>query len=109
MDLMVEQVNKGNRVDYTFNKQAWRDMITLFRKKFGSQHENDVLRSRYKNMTKQFNDLKNLLSQSGFFWDENRQMVIANDDAWDAYLKVNLCCVFVNIFITCIQNCTFIF
>ena len=36
-----------------------------------------------------FNDRKNLLDQNGFYWDEARQMVIASDHAWDAYVKVH--------------------
>ncbi|KAI3956271.1 hypothetical protein MKW92_028094 [Papaver armeniacum] len=87
MDLMIEQVRKGCKVDYALNRQGWADMIRLFKEKFGSQHEKNVLRNRYKNMRKQFNDIKNLLSQSGFVWDQSRQMVMADDDAWDAYLK----------------------
>ncbi|XP_043705936.1 uncharacterized protein LOC122655710 isoform X3 [Telopea speciosissima] len=87
IDLMLEQVQKGNKFDNTFNKQAWSDMITLFNAKFGSQHDKDVLRSRYKNLRKQYNDMKFLLQQNGFTWDETRQMVTANDDVWDAYIK----------------------
>ncbi|XP_042491122.1 uncharacterized protein LOC122070941 isoform X2 [Macadamia integrifolia] len=86
IDLMLEQVQKGNKFDNTFNKQAWTDMITLFNAKFGSQHDKDILRSRYKNLRKQYNDMK-LLQQNGFTWDETRQMVKANDDVWDAYIK----------------------
>ncbi|KAI3951537.1 hypothetical protein MKX01_018653 [Papaver californicum] len=87
MDLMIEQVRKG--IDYALNRQGWADMISQFKEKFGSQHEKDVLSNRYKNMRKQFNDIKNLLSQNGFVWDQSRQMVMADDDAWDAYLKAH--------------------
>ncbi|KAJ4957459.1 hypothetical protein NE237_024570 [Protea cynaroides] len=87
IDLMLEQVQKGNKFDNTFNKQAWTDMITLFNAKFGSQHDKDVLRSRYKNLRKQYNDMKILLQRNGFSWDGTRQMVTANDDVWDAYIE----------------------
>nr|DAD28740.1 TPA_asm: hypothetical protein HUJ06_030208 [Nelumbo nucifera] len=87
IDLMLEQVHKGNKIDHTFTKQAWIDMTDLFNEKFGSQHDKDVLRSRYKNLRKQYNDMKILLDQGGFAWDETRQMITANDDVWDAYIK----------------------
>ncbi|KAF8400481.1 hypothetical protein HHK36_013779 [Tetracentron sinense] len=87
IDLMLEQVHKGNKIDHTFNKQAWTDMIALFNAKFGSQHEKDVLRSRHKNLRKQYNDIKILLDQGGFAWDETRQMVTASDDVWDTYIR----------------------
>ncbi|XP_044472569.1 L10-interacting MYB domain-containing protein isoform X2 [Mangifera indica] len=89
VDLMLEQMHRGNRIGHTFNKQAWTDMLTMFNAKFGSQYDKDVLKSRYTNLWKQFNDVKNLLDQAGFSWDENRQMVVADDCIWNAYIKVH--------------------
>ncbi|XP_020536605.1 uncharacterized protein LOC105637536 isoform X2 [Jatropha curcas] len=89
IDLMLEHMHRGNRIGHTFNKQAWTDMLTVFNAKFGSQYDKDVLKSRYTNLWKQFNDVKNLLSQSGFSWDESREMIVADDYVWDAYLKVH--------------------
>ncbi|XP_059592277.1 L10-interacting MYB domain-containing protein isoform X3 [Vitis vinifera] len=87
IDLMLDQMHRGSRIGHTFNKQAWTDMLTMFNAKFGSQYDKDVLKGRYTNLWKQFNDIKNLLGQSGFSWDETRQMVVADDDVWDAYIK----------------------
>lgn len=89
IDLMLEQMHIGTRIGHTFNKQAWTDMLTVFNAKFGSQYDKDVLKSRYTNLWKQFNDVKNLLSQNGFSWDETRQMVVADDYLWDSYIKVH--------------------
>lgn len=89
IDLMLEHMHRGNRVGHTFNKQAWTDMLTVFNAKFGSQYDKDVLKSRYTNLWKQFNDVKDLLGQSGFSWDETRQMVVADDFVWSAYIKVH--------------------
>ncbi|KAK9207790.1 hypothetical protein WN944_000137 [Citrus x changshan-huyou] len=89
IDLMLEQLHRGNRMGHTFNKQAWTDMLTMFNAKFGSQYDKDVLKSRYTNLWKQFNDVNNLLHQSGFSWDESRQMVVADDFAWNSYIKAH--------------------
>lgn len=89
IDLMLDQVHRGNRMGHTFNKQAWADMHAMFNGKFGSQYEKDVLKSRYTVLWKQFNDMKNLLDQSGFSWDDTRKMVVADDCVWDAYIKVH--------------------
>lgn len=88
IDLMLEHIHRRNRTGHTFNKQAWTDMLAVFNAKFGSQYDKDVLKSRYTNLWKQFNDIKNILGQSGFSWDETRQMVVADDYLWDAYIKV---------------------
>lgn len=91
IDLMLEHLQRGNRVGHTFNKQAWTDMLTSFNDNFGSQYDKDVLKTRYTNLWKQFNDVKSLLSHFGFSWDAARQMVVAADDdsVWDAYLKAH--------------------
>ncbi|XVF89419.1 hypothetical protein PTKIN_Ptkin19aG0129000 [Pterospermum kingtungense] len=89
IDLMLEHMHRGNRTGHTFTKQAWTDMLTVFNANFGSQYDKDVLKGRYTNLWKQFNDVKNLLGQSGFSWDEARQMVVADDCVWDAYIKAH--------------------
>uniref|UniRef100_A0A5B6YGW0 Myb/SANT-like domain-containing protein n=1 Tax=Davidia involucrata TaxID=16924 RepID=A0A5B6YGW0_DAVIN len=87
IDLLLDHMHRGNRIGHTFNKQAWTDMVTVFNAKFGSQYDKDVLKSRYTSLWKQFNDIKNLLDQSGFSWDDAQQMVVADDYVWDAYIK----------------------
>lgn len=89
VDLMLEHIQKGNRVGHTFNKQAWTDMLAVFNAKFGSQYDKDVLKSRYTNLWKQFNDVKNMLGQGVFSWDETRHMVVADDYVWDSYIKAH--------------------
>ncbi|KAL8521813.1 hypothetical protein ACS0TY_012106 [Phlomoides rotata] len=89
VDLMLEHIHRGNRTGHTFNKQAWIDMLAVFNAKFGSQYDKDVLKSRYTNLWKVFNDIKHLLGQNGFSWDETRQMVVADDHVWDAYIKIH--------------------
>ncbi|KAA8536885.1 hypothetical protein F0562_029363 [Nyssa sinensis] len=87
IDLMLEQIRRGSMIDQEFNKQAWCDMIAKFNVKFGSQYHQDVLKSRYENLSRQFNVMKTLLDQSGFAWDEKQQMITANEDLWDGYIK----------------------
>ncbi|XP_048324377.1 uncharacterized protein LOC107411969 isoform X2 [Ziziphus jujuba] len=89
IDLMLDQVHRGNRMGHTFNKQAWNDMLVMFNANFGSPYDVNALKSRYTNLWKQFNDIKNLLDQNGFSWDNNRQMLIAEKYVWDAYIKAH--------------------
>ncbi|XP_061371640.1 L10-interacting MYB domain-containing protein-like [Gastrolobium bilobum] len=89
IDLMLEQLDRGNRVGHTFNKQAWTDMQTMFNAKFGSQCDKDVLKTRYANLWKQFNDVKNILSHYEFSWDDDCQMVVADECVWNAYIEAH--------------------
>ena len=88
IELMLDQLGKGNKIGNTFNKQAWTDMLALFNVKFGPQHGKRVLRHRYKKLWKYYTDVAILLKQSGFSWDGEREMILADDDVWDVYIKV---------------------
>lgn len=88
IDLMLDHVQKGNRVDGVFSKQAWMEMIASFNAKFGFNYGMDILKNRYKTLRRQYNVLKNLLDLDGFAWDDTRQMVIADDYIWQDYIKV---------------------
>lgn len=91
IDIMLEQVHKMNKIDCSIDDQAWIDMVALFKDRFGLQHDKDVLRSRAKRLEKQYLDMKDLLDQRGFWWDEMHQMITACDDVWDAYIEVLTC------------------
>ncbi|XP_038878830.1 uncharacterized protein LOC120070960 isoform X3 [Benincasa hispida] len=89
IDLMLNQVHRGNRMGHTFNKQAWNDMLMMFNAKFGSPYDINILKSHYTNLWKQFNDIRNLLDNEGFSWDNTRQMVIAENNIWDSFIRAH--------------------
>ncbi|XP_015891980.3 L10-interacting MYB domain-containing protein [Ziziphus jujuba] len=89
IDLMLDQVRNGGRIDGVFRKQAWMEMITLFNAKFGFNYDMDVLKNRYKTLRRQYNVIKNLLELDGFVWDDMRQMVTADDYVWQDYIKAH--------------------
>lgn len=89
IDLMLEQVYEGNKVDHTFNEQAWGHMLVSFNRRFGLQCDKCVLEDRYITLSRQYEDISNLLNLNGFTWDETEQMVAADDDVWEACIKVH--------------------
>lgn len=88
IDLMLDQVQKGNRVDGMFRREAWTEMITLFNAKFGFDYEVEILKNRFKTLKRQYNVIKHLLELKGFAWDDARQMLTADDCVWQDYVKV---------------------
>ncbi|KAA8525104.1 hypothetical protein F0562_007032 [Nyssa sinensis] len=89
IEIMLEQISQGNSTGSTFQKEAWAHMLELFNSKFGMQLDKETLRVRLRKLRMQYNAMKHLLDHGGFCWDETRQMVVANDNVWDNYLKAH--------------------
>lgn len=90
IELLLDQLGRGNNVDNRFNKKAWTDMLAIFNAKFGGQYGIRVLKNRYKKLLKYYCDITILIKQ-GFSWNEQQQMLSADDDVWNAYVKVYDC------------------
>lgn len=88
IDLLLDQVLRGNKIGQGFITQAWIEMVTSFNMKFGSHFDKDVLKNRYRHLRRQYNDITSLLEYSGFCWDDTREMVTAEDYVWDSYIQV---------------------
>ncbi|KAF8394249.1 hypothetical protein HHK36_020456 [Tetracentron sinense] len=86
---MVDQILQGKTTKNGFNKQAWSQMRTEFNKKTGCDYNQNQLRNRKGVLKSQYQSVKGLLEQPGFYWDENQQMVTAEDAVWNEYLKVH--------------------
>ncbi|KAI8574796.1 hypothetical protein RHMOL_Rhmol01G0381500 [Rhododendron molle] len=89
IDLMLDEVQKGNQIDGQFHKQAWMEMLVSFNAKFGFNYDIDILKNRYKTLRRQYKVIKNILDLDGFSWDETRQMVTADDSVWQDYIKAH--------------------
>lgn len=89
IELLQDQVLRGNKIGHGFVTDAWFEMVRLFNANFGTCYHKDALKNRYKHLRRQYNDIKVLLEQSGFSWDETGEMVTAEDYVWDSYTKVS--------------------
>ncbi|ERM99759.1 hypothetical protein AMTRI_Chr11g158660 [Amborella trichopoda] len=83
---LVEQQNAGRKCDTRWNKEAWKIMIVKFNRQFKTTFTIDQLKSRKKQLYKQYKTIKKLLGQSGFQWDDQMHMVTAAEDVWNGYL-----------------------
>ncbi|KAF8395486.1 hypothetical protein HHK36_019432 [Tetracentron sinense] len=89
IDILLDQVHRGNKIGQAFSKQAWKHIIGSFNTQFGVRFDKEILRNRYKTFKKQCHDIKIILNQSGFDWDITRQMLTADDNIWDDYLELH--------------------
>lgn len=89
IELMLEQMHGGNKIDHTFNEQAWTHMVESFNEKFQLTCDKYILENRYITLMKECENISSLLNCSGFSWDATQQMVIADDAVWESYIQVN--------------------
>ncbi|XP_057492286.1 L10-interacting MYB domain-containing protein-like [Actinidia eriantha] len=85
VDLMVDQVHKGNRQNHSFGKKAWKSISDDFHKKTGLKWE-EQLKNRYAVLRRQYSIVKLLLDQSDFKWDETTGTIMAADEVWDRFI-----------------------
>jgi virulence-associated protein VapD len=60
-----------------------------FNTHFGFKYDTNVLKNRYRQLRKQYNEIKILVVQSGFKCDETGHMV-ADDNVWAEFAKVKV-------------------
>uniref|UniRef100_A0A5B7BRF2 Myb/SANT-like domain-containing protein n=1 Tax=Davidia involucrata TaxID=16924 RepID=A0A5B7BRF2_DAVIN len=87
--ILVEEVEKGRKVDNIIQTEAYNTAVTALNEKFGPDITKDHIKNRLKTWKKQYGILKELLSHTGFKWDEARKMVIGDDSIWNDYIKTH--------------------
>ncbi|KAL7231279.1 hypothetical protein ACSBR2_009528 [Camellia fascicularis] len=87
VDLMVDQIHKGNRQNHSFGKKAWKCTSDDFHKKTGLKWDKEQLKNRYAVLRRQYSIVKLLLDQSDFKWDETTGTIMAEDEVWDKFIK----------------------
>jgi hypothetical protein len=88
--VLVEQIILGNKnkLDNKFKPAAYEAAVLAINKIFHLDLTKDHVRNRLKTWKKQYDILQKVLDQSDFEWDERQKMVIADDSAWNKYIKV---------------------
>ncbi|XP_027361770.1 L10-interacting MYB domain-containing protein-like [Abrus precatorius] len=87
VELMVDQVHKGNKHNNLFNKKAWKYICDEFYNKTGLKWDKEQLKNRYSVLRRQYATVKSILDQSEFGWDEATGSITANDEIWAEYIK----------------------
>lgn len=90
IDLMLEQVHKGNKTGSTFDEQAWVWMTLLFNEKFGLHYDIDALENRYFSLLKQYEQIRDT-NHNCLDGKEIQQLVKADIDVMRSHKKVLFC------------------
>lgn len=89
VDLMVDQVHKGNKQKQSFSKKAWTSISDDFIKKTGRVWDKEQLKNRFAVLKRQYSIVKLLLEQNDFMWDQTTGIITAEDEVWSRFIKVH--------------------
>ncbi|KAJ1378563.1 Myb/SANT-like domain [Sesbania bispinosa] len=89
VELMLDQVYKGNKIGRTFKKKAWIDMTESFNERFRCHCGKVVLKNRFNVLRRHYCSINALLGKEGFSWDKKQQKVVADDQAWQKCIRVH--------------------
>ncbi|XP_050888105.1 uncharacterized protein LOC127093238 isoform X3 [Lathyrus oleraceus] len=89
VELMLDQVRKGNKVGRTFTRQTWGDMAESFNDRFGCHYGKVVLKNRFNVLRRHYSSINDLLGKEGFSWDKTQHKVVADDQVWQKCIRVN--------------------
>ncbi|KAH0969167.1 hypothetical protein GBA52_028979 [Prunus armeniaca] len=87
VNLMVDQVHKGNRKNHNFGKKAWKYMCDEFHKRTGLKWDKEQLKNRGAVLRRIYVTVTSLLDQSDFSWDESTGAIVASDEVWAEYVR----------------------
>ena len=89
LDLLLEQVQLGQKAEGRFKKEAWTAIERRFNEDLKQNLTRDNLKNKLKTWKMGFRMMKDLRNMSGFSWNEATQSVDAEDSVWNELLKVN--------------------
>ncbi|XP_026410467.1 uncharacterized protein At2g29880-like [Papaver somniferum] len=87
IELMVEKVVGKQLLDGQFRKISWVSIVTKFKESFGPSFNKEVLKNRMKTLKKNFNVVSSLRGQSGFGWNDGKEIVTAPDAVWSNHIE----------------------
>ncbi|RDX88564.1 L10-interacting MYB domain-containing protein, partial [Mucuna pruriens] len=89
VELMVDQLCKGNKIGRTFKRKAWVDMVESFNDRFGCHCGKVVLKNRFNVLRRHYCSINILLGKEGFSWDRTQNKVVAHDQVWEKCIRVH--------------------
>lgn len=88
VDLMLEQVRRGNKTGSTFTDHAWAWMVTSFNKTFKLTCDRNFLESRFFTLKKEYKDAQHIVDQKNMARAGIHQSTATNNEVSATHIKV---------------------
>lgn len=88
IDIMINEVNKGNMAAGTFNTNTWRRMLLEVNSQGKRNFNLKQLKQKFNRLRATHRDFSNLLKHTGFSWNAETNTVTALEETWQNYTRV---------------------
>ena len=89
INLLEEEVKRGNRKTTTLTKQAWNRIREEMRKN-GRDLKPDQLKNKYNSLRQRWKDFSSLLNETGMGYNRETDQLTASEEIWQKLYKVSL-------------------
>lgn len=88
VNILRDQRKLGNKGPYGWKKCATNTASSVVSTRFNRDISVDNVRNRIKTWKKYYAVVNDIISQSGFHWDENKKMITVDEEsAWEKYIE----------------------
>ncbi|KAJ4980639.1 hypothetical protein NE237_031476 [Protea cynaroides] len=87
IDLLVEKAAKGNKCDKIFTGPAFTSVSRALTSQFGRDISAENMRNRLRTVKKKYMILKELVGQSSWRWNDDKQTLKVDDNVWKEYVQ----------------------
>ena len=89
IELMEEEVLKGNKNTTTFTKKSWKYIKDELCARAKRNYSDMQLKNKYNLLKQKHKDFKSLLKETGMGYNAVTGQVSATDEVWDRLIRVN--------------------
>ncbi|XP_059648899.1 L10-interacting MYB domain-containing protein-like [Cornus florida] len=90
VDIMVEEVNKGNMPSGIFTSKCWKKIAEEFKNKTNHAYNVKQLKAKFNRLRTKHCEFSTLLNETtGFGWDAETNTVTADEETWQTYLRAH--------------------
>lgn len=90
IDIMVDEVTKGNMPNGVFHNRTWTSMTTKLSSITNRSFKAGQLKAKMHRLRAMYREFYSLLQNTGFGWNAETNTVTASEEVWRNYIKV--CC-----------------
>ncbi|KAK1258596.1 hypothetical protein QJS04_geneDACA020375 [Acorus gramineus] len=85
---LVEQAEKGMKIDKTFKRPAFIATARAVSEKFNVLCTDSNVENHLRTLKTKYSQIKRLKSMSGVGWDDTLKMITMDNDAYNEYVQV---------------------